>query len=50
MANDLELVHLAFNRVKDFSLKYGHSIPIFNEPDPVGSLQSNNTIFLPQTL
>jgi len=27
MASDLELVHLAFNRVKELSLKYGDSIP-----------------------
>jgi hypothetical protein len=36
----LELVHLAFNRVKELSLIYGDSIPhlisIFNEPGPVG--------------
>jgi hypothetical protein len=40
MASDLELVHLAFNWVKELSLIYGDSIPhlisIFNEPDPVG--------------
>ena len=38
MASDLELVHLAFNRVKELSLGYGYSIPhlfsIFNEADP----------------
>jgi hypothetical protein len=27
MTSDLQLVHLAFNPVKEFSLKYGHSIP-----------------------
>jgi putative restriction endonuclease len=27
MASDLQLVHLAFNRVKELSLKYGDSIP-----------------------
>jgi hypothetical protein len=27
MASDLQLVHLAFNRVKELPLKYGHSIP-----------------------
>ena len=27
MANDLELVQLAFNRVKELSHKYGDSIP-----------------------
>jgi hypothetical protein len=27
MPNDLELVHLAFNRVKELSLNYGDSIP-----------------------
>ena len=27
MASDLELVHLAFNRVKELSLKCGDSIP-----------------------
>ena len=40
MPNDLELVHLAFNRVKELTLIYGDSIPhlisIFNEPDPAG--------------
>jgi hypothetical protein len=38
MGSDLELVHLAFNRVKELSLNYGDSIPhlisVFNEPDP----------------
>ena len=38
MASDLELVHLAFNRVKELSLIYGDSIPhlisIFNEFAP----------------
>ena len=41
MVSDLELAHLAFNRVKELSLKYGHSIPHLisssNEPDPAGS-------------
>lgn len=41
MASDLELLHLAFNRVKELSLEYGGSIPqlisSFNEPDPAGS-------------
>jgi hypothetical protein len=27
MASDLELVHLAFNRVKELTLKYGDAIP-----------------------
>ena len=27
MASDLELVHLAFNRVKELLLKYGDLIP-----------------------
>jgi hypothetical protein len=27
MVSDLELIHLAFNRVKALSLKYGDSIP-----------------------
>jgi hypothetical protein len=27
MASDLELVHLAFNRVKELSLRYDGSIP-----------------------
>ena len=41
MANDLELVQLAFNRVKELSLKYGDSIPhlisIFQRTCPAGS-------------
>jgi hypothetical protein len=40
MASDLELVQLAFNRVKELSLIYGDSIPhvitIFNEPEVAG--------------
>jgi hypothetical protein len=40
MASDLELVHLAFNRVKVLSLNYGDSIPhlisSFNEPEVAG--------------
>ncbi|PKG96930.1 hypothetical protein CXF95_21685 [Paraglaciecola sp. MB-3u-78] len=27
MTSDLQLLHLAFNRVKELSLKYGDSIP-----------------------
>jgi hypothetical protein len=27
MPNDLQIVHLAFNRVKELSLQYGDSIP-----------------------
>jgi hypothetical protein len=46
MANDLELVHLGFNRVKELSLIYGDTVPhlisIFNEPDPAGFLVSVN--------
>jgi hypothetical protein len=41
MASDLELVNLAFNRVKVLSLNYGgsinHLISGFNEPVPAGS-------------
>jgi hypothetical protein len=44
MASDLELVQLAFNRVKELTLIYGDSIPhlisIFNEPAPAGFVQS----------
>jgi hypothetical protein len=44
MASDWELVHLAFNRVKELSLIYGDSIPhfisVFNEPGPEGSRAS----------
>jgi hypothetical protein len=40
MASDLQLVHLAFNRVKELSLKYGDSILqlifVFNKLDPAG--------------
>jgi hypothetical protein len=46
MASNLKLVHLAFNRLKELSLKYGDSIPhrisIFNGPVPAGPGKSLN--------
>jgi hypothetical protein len=51
MPNDLELVHLAFNRVKELTLIYGDSIPhlisIFNEPDPAGLIMIYGIYYQP---
>ncbi|MFT4851299.1 MAG: hypothetical protein ACI83B_003865 [Sediminicola sp.] len=48
MASDLELVNLAFNRVKELSLIYSDSIPhlisIFNEPDPASFLNTSSNL------